>query len=233
MAGTLYCGDNLEVLTEYIPDESVDLIYLDPPFNSKRTYNIVYKDSRAQAEAFKDHWSWEEVAGEYERFVSDAKASARLRKLMRALHEQLIEEDSDLLAYLTMMAPRLAALHRVLKPTGSIYLHCDPTASHYLKLLLDACFGAQRFTSEIVWKRTNVHNDAKRWSPVSDTILFYSKGRDRTWNPVYAPHSDGYVATKYRFTDEDGRRYRLDNMVSPNPRPNMMYEWRGHACVFG
>ena len=113
MAGTLYCGDNLEVLTEYIPDESVDLIYLDPPFNSKRTYNIVYKDSRAQAEAFKDHWAWEEVAGDYERFVGDAKAPARLRKLMRALHEQLIDEDSDLLAYLTMMAPRLAGLHPI------------------------------------------------------------------------------------------------------------------------
>src|SRR5690242_17003067 len=98
MAGTLYCGDNLEVLIEYIPDESVDLIYLDPPFNSQRTYNIVYKDSRAQQEAFKDCWRWEnEAAGEYERFVSDAKAPARLRKLMRALHELLIDEDSDLL----------------------------------------------------------------------------------------------------------------------------------------
>src|SRR5688572_30214199 len=150
MAGTLYCGDNLEVLTEYIPDESVDLIYLDPPFNSKRTYNIVYKDSRAQQEAFKDHWSWEEVAGDYERFVADAKAPARLRKLLRALHEQLIDEDSDLLAYLTMMAPRLAALHRVLKSTGTIYLHCDPTASHYLKLVLDAIFGSQNFRNEIV-----------------------------------------------------------------------------------
>lgn len=231
MSGIFYCGDNLEILSELrlVPDDSVDLVYLDPPFNSQRTYNIVYKDSRAQAEAFKDHWSWEEAAPAYSKLLDSSETPAKLRTLLRGLRDLLIEDDADLLAYLAMMAPRIFALHRVLKPTGSLYLHCDPTASHYLKILLDAVFGSSGFTSEIVWKRTNVHSDSKRWSPVSDTILFYAKGDGFTWNPIYAPHSDEYIASKYRYEDTDGRRYRLDNMTSPNPRPNMMYDWRGHA----
>lgn len=229
MSGIFYCGDNLEVLGELIPAESVDLVYLDPPFNSQRTYNIVYKDSRAQAEAFKDHWSWEEAAPQYMKLLEATEAPAKLRTLLRGLRDLLIDDDADLLAYIAMMAPRIFALHRVLKPTGSMYLHCDPTASHYLKLILDATFGTIGFVSEIIWQRTNVHSDAKRWSPVSDTLLFYSKGTDFRWNPIHVPHSDEYLASKYRFKDQDGRRYRLGDITSPNPRPNMMYEWRGHA----
>jgi site-specific DNA-methyltransferase (adenine-specific) len=133
-----------------------------------------------------------------------------------------------MMAYLAMMAVRLVELHRVLKPTGSLYLHCDPTASHYLKLVLDAVFGPELFRNEITWKRTNTHNDSKTWSKVTDIILFYSKGKDFTWNTPREPHSEEYKASKYRHDDDDGRGiYRLDNMVSPNPRPNMMYEWLG------
>jgi len=134
-----------------------------------------------------------------------------------------------MLAYLSMMAPRLAELWRVLKVTGSIYLHCDPTASHYLKLLMDAVFGPEHFRGEITWKRTNTHSDAKRWSPIADTLLYYSRGNDPVWNPLYEPHSEEYLESKYRFSDPDGRRYRLDNMTSPKSRPNMMYEWKGHG----
>jgi adenine specific DNA methylase Mod len=120
-------------------------------------------------------------------------------------------------------------LHRVLKPTGSLYLHCDPTASHYLRMLLDGIFGAENFRTEIVWKRTNVHNDSKTWSRVSDTIFFYSKSSDFTWNPPYEKHSEDYVEAKYRTQDENGRYFTLDNMTSPAPRPNMMYDWKGHS----
>jgi site-specific DNA-methyltransferase (adenine-specific) len=231
MSGIFYCGDNLEILTtlNLVPAESVDLIYLDPPFNSKRTFNIVYKDSRAQTEAFKDHWTWEEAAPQYARLLEDSTTPTKLKTLLRGLRDLLIDDDSDLLAYLAMMAPRLFALYGVLKPNGALYLHCDPTASHYLKVILDAVFGVGSFTNEVIWQRTNVHSDAKRWSPVSDTLLYYCKGRSFTWNAIYVPHSDEYVASKYRHQDPDGRRYRLDNMTSPNPRPNMMYEWRGHA----
>jgi site-specific DNA-methyltransferase (adenine-specific) len=137
---------------------------------------------------------------------------------------------NQMMAYLVMMAARLVELHRVLKPTGSLYLHCDPTASHYLKVVLDTIFGVQNFRNEIVWKRTTTHSDAKRWSPVSDIILYYSKSNNFTWNPIYGQHDADYIADKYRFDDGDGRGpYTLDNMTSPNPRPNMMYEWKGHA----
>lgn len=147
-------------------------------------------------------------------------------ELLRAMRAFL--GDNDMMAYLAMMAVRLIELHRVLKPTGSLYLHCDPTASHYLKLLLDAVFGADKFRNEIKWKRTTTHSDSKTWSRVSDIVLFYTKGKSFTWNTPRDTHNDEYVATKYRHDDGDGRgRYRLDNMTSPNPRPNMMYEWEG------
>ena len=136
---------------------------------------------------------------------------------------------SDMMAYLAMMAPRLLELRRVMKQTASIYLHCDPTASHYLKLLMDGIFGPEMFQAEIVWKRTNTHNDARRWSPVSDSILVFGNGEKFVWNVPYAAHSQQYLDDKYRHVDDDGRLYQLDNMVSPKPRPNMMYEWKGHA----
>jgi len=129
--------------------------------------------------------------------------------------------------YLCTMAVRLIELRRVLKPTGSLYLHCDPSASHYLKMLLDVVFGGDNFLNEIVWKRTNTHSDSRTWSRVADSILFYRRGKDFTWNIPHGTHSDEYLASKYRHSDADGRIYQLDNMTSPSARPNMTYEWRG------
>ena len=134
-----------------------------------------------------------------------------------------------LLAYLSYMVERLLPMKGLLKPTGSIYLHCDPTASHYIKVMIDAIFGHENFINEIAWKRTSTHSDSKTWSRVSDTILFYTRGKKFTWNTPHEPHSDKYIASKYRHDDGDGRLYQLDNMTSPNPRPNMMYEWKGFA----
>ena len=132
--------------------------------------------------------------------------------------------ESDMLAYLAMMAPRLIELRRVLKPTGSIYLHCDPTASHYLKMLMDAVFGPANFGSEIIWKRYGAHNDAKRYGAVHDVILFYMRStRDAVFNKQHQPYDEAYVAERFRFTDPDGRRWAEQNLASPNPRPNLTY----------
>lgn len=225
----LFFGDNLHVLRESIKDESVDLVYLDPPFNSKRDYNLLFKSpegggSHAQITAFEDSWHWgEQAEREYEEILRSG--NTRMADLIAAFRGFL--GQNDLMAYLVMMANRLLELHRVIKPTGSLYLHCDPTASHYLKLVLDAVFGLDNYRNEVIWQRTNVHSDSKTWSKVSDTIFFYSKGSSFAWNPIYLPHSDSYVADKYSKVDSDGRQYTLDNMTSPNPRPNMMYEWKG------
>jgi len=146
-------------------------------------------------------------------------------ELLRALRAFL--KENDMMAYLAMMAVRLLELHRVLKPTGSLYLHCDPTASHYLKLLMDAVFGVANYQNEIAWKRTTTHSDSKTWSRVADVIFFYTKGSRFTWNTPREPHSEEYLESKYRHDDGDGRVYQLDNMTSPNPRPNMMYDWKG------
>jgi site-specific DNA-methyltransferase (adenine-specific) len=224
----LYYGDNLEVLQRYVKDETVDLVYLDPPFNSRQDYNVLFAEkdgsqSSSQIHAFEDTWEWNlEAQRAYEQIVEHG---GRVADALRAFKTFLF--NSDMMAYLAMMAPRLVELRRVLKETGSIYLHCDPTASHYLKILMDAVFGPQSFRSEIVWKRTNTHSDAKRWSPVADTILYYTKGDATTWNAQHAAHGEEYLATKYRYKDENGRVYRLDNMTSPKPRPNMTYEWKG------
>ncbi len=229
---TLFYGDNLPILREHIPDESVDLVYLDPPFNSNRSYNVLFKDetgheSDAQIMAFEDTWHWNLAAEQtYNDLVTEGPE--RVATMIGALRQ--IIGNNQMMAYLVMMAARLVELHRVMKPTGSLYLHCDPTASHYLRMILDTIFGPERFMSEIVWKRTTTHSDAKRWSPVSDTVLFYTKTDSFTWNPQFSEHSPEYLATKYRYDDHDGRGpYRLDNMTSPNPRPNMMYEWKGHS----
>lgn len=226
----LFFGDNLHVLRESIKDESVDLVYLDPPFNSKRDYNLLFKspeggESHAQITAFEDSWHWgEQAEREYGEILQSGHT--RMADLISAFRSFLGE--NDLMAYLVMMANRLLELHRVLKPTGSLYLHCDPTASHYLKLVMDAVFGIENYRNEIIWQRTNVHSDSKTWSKVSDTIFFYSRGSSFVWNSIYLPHTDDYIADKYAKCDSDGRKYTLDNMTSPNPRPNMMYEWKGH-----
>ena len=163
----LYFGDNLAWLRDRreFPDASVDLVYLDPPFNSNADYNVLFREpsgqvSQAQFHAFTDTWSWADAAETYHAFI-DTCPNVAVVELMEALHSFL--KHSPMMAYLAMMAPRLVELHRVLKPTGSLYLHCDPTASHYLKLLLDEVFDPVNFRSEVIWKRTSAHSASKRW----------------------------------------------------------------------
>ncbi len=224
----LYCGDNLEVLEEYLPAASVDLIYLDPPFNSERIWNLVYRDSRAQAKAFKDYWSWPESAETYERIVKSGATPKPLRTFLHGLHELLIERDSDMLAYLSMMTARLIALHRVLKPTGSIYLHCDPTASHYLKVILDVIFGSDRFLNEIVWQRSGAKNDSIRYGRSHDVLLFYSRGERFTWDQQYTEMQDYSIVKNYTAIEaETGRRYRLGDLTAAKPGGDTSYEWHG------
>ena len=227
---SLYYGDNLDVLRRYVKDETVDLVYLDPPFNSNQDYNVLFGErngsrAAAQIKAFEDTWRWDEKAARA--YVETVEAGGRVSEAMQAFRRLLGE--SDMLAYLSMMAPRLVELRRVLRRTGSIYLHCDPTASHYLKILMDSIFDPRNFRAEITWQRTGTHSDAKRWSPVADILLHYSKAEAFTWNPLHLPHGEDYVADKYRFRDPDGRPYGLWDMTSPKSRPNMMYEWKGHA----
>ena len=225
----LFYGDNLLVLREQIKSDSVDLVYLDPPFNSQATYNVLFRSpsgsqSQAQIEAFEDTWHWNEHT---ERAFDEVLSSGNgdVAEMLRSFRSFL--KENDMMAYLTMMAVRLLELHRVLKPTGSLYLHCDPTASHYLKVLLDSVFGADRFLNEVVWQRTGAHNDAKRFGRVTDTLLFYSKTSNYVFNPQYAAYSPEYIAERYRYKDPDGRIFWPNTATSPNPRPNMMYEWKG------
>jgi len=227
----LYYGDNLEVLRRDIPDESVDLIYLDPPFNSNRNYNILFKkqdgtQANAQIQAFDDTWSWsqdDEVL--YLNLIGGTGSALRVADAVAAFHKLL--GPSDMMSYLVMMAVRLLELHRVLKPTGSLYLHCDPVASHYLKILLDAIFGPEQFRNEVVWKRTGAHGRAKRWGPVHDTLLFYSMSDRYTWNRVYEAYDPEYLEKFYRHEDEHGR-YRLVTLDGPGVRTGPSGQpWRG------
>ncbi len=216
----LYFGDNLDILKEYIPDESVDLIYLDPPFNSNANYNVLFKESSgeqssAQIKAFDDTWSWGlEADLEYDDLVM--KTAPSFAGMIESLRRFL--GQSDMMAYLVMMASRLLELHRVLKRTGSLYLHCDSTASHYLKIMMDQIFGAKSFRNEIIWKRSATHGDAHRFGPVHDVLLFYSKSDTYTWNTLYQPYDPTYVAKHYRRTDPDGRRWQDDNLTAPGIR---------------
>jgi site-specific DNA-methyltransferase (adenine-specific) len=228
---TLFYGDNLAILREYIPTESVDLIYLDPPFNSNRSYNVLFKDesgtsSEAQLTAFDDTWHWGPAAEEtYHELM--LQNPGKVDDMIAAMRQVI--GANQMMAYLVMMAARLVELHRVLKPTGSLYLHCDPTASHYLKIVLDTIFGVEYYQTEITWKRTSSHNDAKRgYSNLSDIIFYYTKSTNFTFNPQYAAYGKEYIESNFRFTDPDGRRFSSDNLRSPNPRPNLTYEYKGY-----
>jgi DNA modification methylase len=208
MRNTLYYGDNLEILRKHIPDESVDLIYLDPPFNSNRDYNVIFKEatgeeSEAQLRAFSDSWHWTPATQRTLEELAEC-APSKLVDLINGFINVL--GHNDVTAYLVMMAIRLVELHRVLKPTGSLYLHCDPTASHYLKIVLDTIFGKMNFRNEIVWKRTTAHSDPSRWGRVHDTLFFYTKSENYTWNSVFMPYDEEYKA-RFRYTDPDGRRW--------------------------
>lgn len=224
----LYYGDNLDVLREHVETESVDLVYLDPPFNSNRSYNVLFKEksgdeAQAQIEAFDDTWTWSHETEALYVELMNGSASLKVKDALEAMRKLL--GDNDVLAYLVMMTARLVELHRVLKATGSLYLHCDPTASHYLKMILDAIFGLDRFRSEIIWKRYGSHNDAKGYGAVHDTILYYVKGRTAKFNKQYQQYDEAYVRERFRFTDPDGRRWAEQNLSSPNPRPNLTYPY--------
>jgi DNA modification methylase len=234
MPGTIYYGDNLAVLRQWIADESVDLIYLDPPFNSKRAYHQSFRGSAAQERVFKDYWEWDEAAEAAYRQLTGAGSDAprSLVILMEALY-RVLEKDRDTLAYLSMMALRLVELHRVLKPTGSIYLHCDPTASHYLKVLMDAAFGASAFRNEITWKRSSAHSDVKQgrraFGNVSDTLLYYTKSDQYTFNPQYTPYDREYLEKTYSNLDPDGRRWKSSDLTGPGgaAKGNPFFEFLG------
>ena len=225
----LYFGDNLDILRNHVPDASVDLIYLDPPFNSNATYNVLFQEksgqqSAAQITAFEDTWHW---SPESEMAFQDVVVNApnKLSALLQAMRSFL--GDNDMMAYLTMMAQRMIELHRVLKDTGSIYLHCDPTASHYLKLLMDSVFGAEYFRNEIIWKRTSAHNSATRYGPNHDTIFFYSKSRRYTWSQAFQNYDESYIRRFYRHKDERGL-YRLSDLTGAGVRFGDSGEpWRG------
>lgn len=211
----LYYGDNLDFLREHIPDESVDLVYLDPPFNSQANYNVLFKSpkgeqSEAQITAFEDTWHW-------------TRESARALEQLKFKHGELAElldlmvrqfGHNDLSAYLVMMAIRLVELHRVLKQIGSLYLHCDTTASHYLKMILDMIFGARNFRNEIVWKRTSAHSDAKFCGNTHDVLFLYTKSNNFKWHKQYQSYNESYIQSHYRRIDANGRKYRTGDLTA-------------------
>ena len=237
MKNTLYYGDNLQILQDHIASESEDLIYLDPPFKSNQTYNVLFREkngseSAAQIRAFEDTWHWDQrAAAAYQDIVESGPEA--VSRFMQGMREFI--GTNDMLAYLSMMAPRLVELRRVLKPTGSIYLHCDPTASHFLKLLMDTVFGGRNFRNEIIWKRADPKGHAyTRFPSTHDVLLFYTRGEKATWNAQYLPYDEEYIQTFYRNVEpETGRRYTLSDVTNPNKdRPHLTYEWKGVMRVW-
>ena len=229
LPNSLYYGDNLDVLRAF-PDGCVDLVYLDPPFNSNRSYNVIFREAagseaEAQIEVFGDTWSWTQHASET--FDEVASRGDDTGKLLQAFVDAL--GHNDMTAYLTMMATRLIELRRVMKPQASIYLHCDDTASHYLKSLMDAVFNPRNFRNEIVWKRTSAHSNARRYGRINDRLLFYANGRSPAWNAVYQPYDDSYVERYYRYAEEGGRRFMSGDLTAPSSSDGHRYEWSGHT----
>jgi len=233
---TLYYGDNLDILRRYIKDETVDLVYLDPPFKSNQDYNVLFKEKNgtqaaSQIRAFEDTWTWS--SNDEELYTDLMTKGDKVSHCLKAFRTFL--GPCDMLAYLIMMAPRLVELLRVMKPTASIYLHCDPTASHYLKLLMDSVFGAANFRNEIIWQRTSSHNDSRKWGAVHDVLLYYGKTSKIVWNPVYTEHDPKYVSQFYTHRDKRGI-YRLDHIIrsaTMGPRPNLTYEYKGYIPEWG
>ena len=216
----LYYGDNLDIMREHIGDASVDLIYIDPPFNSKRDYNIIYDGASAQAEAFKDTWSLRSWGDEKRLiFFEEAQRYSRIHGIIDAFEKLMINSNPSLFGYLVNMSIRLVECHRVLKDTGSFYLHCDPTISHYLKLVLDEVFGRKNFRNEIVWcyfigGRVSKKNFGRR----HDDILFYTKGSDYTfnWEELLEPWSKAGEA-KFRYEDEKGKYRLMGRFIKNSP----------------
>ena len=234
MKNRLYYGDNLEILRsrEYFPDACVDLIYLDPPFNSNRNYNVLFKsesgaDSQAQITAFEDTWHWGEMAEDtYRDLIVNApeKVSTAIEALLNLI------DRNQMMAYLVMMTARLVELRRVLKSTGSLYLHCDPTASHYLKIVLDAIFGVENFRNEVIWRRTSAHDlGARQWPAVHDVILMYSKTDEWCWNRAYADINGGERIKGFPHADERGA-YATRDMTGGKAGGTEAYQaWRGRT----
>ncbi|MDP8240432.1 MAG: DNA methyltransferase [Candidatus Hatepunaea meridiana] len=214
----LYFGDNLNVLRKFIPDESVDLIYLDPPFNSERAYNVIFKDEygrqpSSQIEAFEDTWTWNPLTEQiFDEIMRAERAPYQLKQMMTAFRDFM--KNNNLMAYLTMMAIRLIELHRVLKETGSLYLHCDSKASHYLKILLDNIFGVQNYRNEINWQRTLGHHlSTKSFDNMTDTIFFYSKGEKYTFNSQYTQLNEAEMNKKFPYIEkETGKRFTHEKL---------------------
>ena len=219
---TIFTGDNLPVMRG-MNSESVDLIYLDPPFNSKANYAAPIGSEAAGAE-FKDTWTLSDVDATWLDLIE-----AKHPRLNRVIHAAMSDSDKS---YLIYMAVRLIEMHRILKDSGSIYLHCDPTMSHYLKLVMDSVFGKVNFRNEIVWKRTNAHNDSAVYGCIHDTILYYSKGDSLTLNEQYQPYSDEYLK-RYRHTDENGKRF-LDRDLTAGSLSGggYQYEWNGITKIW-
>lgn len=239
----LYFGDNLEVLDEHVADESVDLVYLDPPFNSNRNYSVIFGRNRAadetaaQSDAFEDTWRWTPTT---ETLIGDLSNTAPTRVADALSAYYTLLGESEALAYLVNMTPRLLQLHRVLKPTGSLFLHCDPTMSHYLKVLLDAMFDARNFRNEIIWNRTAAKAlQTTRVARNHDVVLAYGKTDNFTFNSdaMFAPYDetdlDAKTREKYSLKDKDGRRYQLTSLINPAAnRPNLTYEFLGVTRVW-
>ena len=206
---TLYYGDNLQWMSQW-PDGQFDLIYLDPPFNSNADYNMIF-GSGAQIKAYDDTWEWgEEAQRDFDQALA---ANAQLGMTLQGLAQ--IMPESPMMAYLCHLAPRLYEMHRLLKPTGSLYLHCDDTATHYIKIILDAVFGPKNYKNTIVWRRATAHSDAKRYGRILDHIFFYTKSDDYTWNgnDIAEPKTDENLKTSYPSVDNQGRRFRSENLT--------------------
>jgi adenine specific DNA methylase Mod len=228
---TLFYGDNLPILREHIADESIDLIYLDPPFNSNRSYNVLFKDEsgkepESQIQAFEDSWHWNQSAqNTFSELLT--QAPPHVSAMINALYGFI--GSNQMMAYLVMMATRLVELHRVLKPTGCLYLHCDPTASHYLKIVLDTIFGPSNFVNEVSWKRSSAHSDThqgmRRYGKIHDILLFYAKTPEYRWNTQYTPYSDEYLESEYRHVTQDGRHYKETDLTAAKPGGDTEYDW--------
>jgi len=220
MENKLFFGDNLDILRRYIEEKSVDLVYLDPPFKSNQDYNVLFAEqngsrSAAQIRVFEDTWHWDQTAAEAYHEVTE-NGPERVSLAMRGFRTLLGE--NDMMAYLAMMAPRLVELRRVLKPTGSIYLHCDPTASHYLKLIMDAVFGGDMFRNEIVWKRTSGRKAGNQYGRIHDILLFYSRSGSATWNPPKIPQDESTIRG-HDLLREGSQLYRLSDFSGAGQGP--------------
>jgi DNA modification methylase len=234
----LYYGDNIDVLRKYIKEDTIDLCYIDPPFNSKRNYNQIYnnigKEDRAQAQAFIDTWTWDtEAQRSFDQIIENdnGRFTKQCIHIISGLEKVL--SKGDLLAYLVSLTLRITEIYRVLKPTGSFYLHCDSTASHYIKLICDAIFCSRTgiYQSEIVWRRTTAHGNAKqgarKFEVNFDTIFFYTKSTQYDFTPLYEPFKPDQVDQQYSKVDENGRRYRLVTPTAARGGGDTSYEFHG------